>query len=110
MFFFSYIFVMVNQKTFYKFKTITKTKKMIFTAMAVLAFSAVSMANTIEVKEEVVVNNESKVKKTVVQIKDADCYEKAANYIDNVYDRNHNHTQEQNHDAFQAYLDGCLGK
>ena len=34
---------------------------MIFTAMAVLAFSAVSMANTIEVKEEVVVNNESKV-------------------------------------------------
>ncbi|WP_159687583.1 hypothetical protein [Flavobacterium sp. 9R] len=35
-------------------------KKMIFTAMAVLAFSAVSVANTIEVKEEVVVNNESK--------------------------------------------------
>lgn len=42
-------------------------KKMIFTAMAVLAFSAVSMANTIEVKEEVVVNNESKVENTLNQ-------------------------------------------
>ena len=62
MFFFSYIFVMVNQKTFYKFKTITKMKKMIFTAMAVLAFSAVSMANTIEVKEEVVVKTRVKLK------------------------------------------------
>ena len=53
---------MVNQKTFYKFKTITKMKKMIFTAMAVLAFSAVSMANTIEVKEEVVVKTRVKLK------------------------------------------------
>jgi hypothetical protein len=46
MFFFSYIFVTVNQKTFYKFKTVTKMKKMIFTAMAVLAFSAVSVAKS----------------------------------------------------------------
>jgi hypothetical protein len=67
MFFFSYIFVTVNQKTFYKFKTVTKMKKMIFTAMAVLAFSAVSMANTIEVKEEVVAE---------------DCYEKAMDAVD----------------------------
>ena len=51
-------------------------KKMIFTAMAVLAFSAVSMANTIEVKEEVVVNNESKVEVLVLE-KDKSCTDQA---------------------------------
>ena len=38
-------------------------KKMIFTAMAVLAFSAVSMANTIEVKEEILIKKESDINK-----------------------------------------------
>ncbi len=83
-------------------------KKMIFTAMAVLAFSAVSVANTIEVKEEVVVNKESKVEKTVVHLKVfADCYTKAMKYLDR-YDRNHNHTQSQNEAVYNAYLNGCL--
>lgn len=88
MFFFSYIFVMVNQKTFYKFKTITKMKKMIFTAMAVLAFSAVSMANTIEVKEEVVVNNESKVEVLNTEGEATQCQETAINiyeFVMNTY-------------------------
>jgi hypothetical protein len=83
-------------------------KKMIFTAMAVLAFSAVSMANTIEVKEEVVVNNESKEEKTVVHLEVfADCYTKAMNYLDR-YDRDGSHSQSQNEAVYNAYLNGCL--
>jgi hypothetical protein len=108
MFFFSYIFVMVNQKTFYKFKTVTKMKKMIFTAMAVLAFSAVSMANTIEVKEEVVENKDSKVKGTIVRLTVfADCYSKAVAYLER-YDRYNRNSQAHNEAVYNAYLDGCL--
>ena len=74
MFFFSYIFVTVNQKTFYKFKTVTKMKKMIFTAMAVLAFSAVSMAKSPKVVK--------KTKKVNVKVAAPDCgLEKFKAYI-----------------------------
>jgi hypothetical protein len=51
---------MVNQKTIYKFKPVLKMKKLVFTAIAAVVFSGVSFAGTKEVKEEVVVNNESK--------------------------------------------------
>ncbi len=47
---------MVNQKTIYKFKPLLKMKKLLFTALAVVAFSGVTMANTVEVKEEVVID------------------------------------------------------
>ncbi|MBQ0907301.1 hypothetical protein KBJ98_01140 [Flavobacterium sp. F-328] len=42
-------------------------KKMIFTALAVVAFSGAAMANTGEVKEDVVFSNENKVEAAVVQ-------------------------------------------
>ena len=49
-------------------------KKIIFTAMAVLAFSAVSMANTIEVKEDiakaVILEEEATVTKKVMPVID----------------------------------------
>lgn len=78
-------------------------KKMIFTAMAVLAFSAVSVANTIEVKEEVVVNNESKEVKTLA----SDCFTKAMNYIDKVYDPNGTKSPAEVEAAYQGYIKGC---
>lgn len=42
---------MVDQKTIYKFKLLLKTKKLVFTALVVVAFSGVAMANSVEVKE-----------------------------------------------------------
>lgn len=75
---------------------------MIFTAMAVLAFSAVSVANTIEVKEEVVVNNETKVEKTVV-LDDADtCREFAMGMTDMV-----DLDPVATHDFYQAMYNLC---
>ena len=44
---------MVNQENNYKFKPLKKMKKLLFTAIAVIAFSGVSMAETKEVKNEV---------------------------------------------------------
>lgn len=98
---------------------------MIFTAMAVLAFSAVSVANTIEVKEEVVVNNElsankattpaievkeevvvnneSKVEKAVVQDDDYNCYGFAMAMTDMT-----NLSPVATHDFYQAMLSLCL--
>jgi hypothetical protein len=77
-------------------------KKLLFTALAVVAFSAVSMANTIEVKEEVVVNNESNVEKTVI-LEDSDsCQEFAMNMTDKT-DLNPVDT----HDFYQAMLSIC---
>jgi hypothetical protein len=43
--------MMVNQKTIYKFKPLLKMKKLVLTALAVVAFSGVSKANTVEAKE-----------------------------------------------------------
>jgi hypothetical protein len=42
-------------------------KKLVFTALAVLAFSGAAIANTGEVKEDVVFSNENKVEAAVVQ-------------------------------------------
>lgn len=42
-------------------------KKMIFTALSVVAFSGAAMAKTAEVKEDVVFSNENKVEAAVVQ-------------------------------------------
>ncbi len=80
-------------------------KKMIFTAMAVLAFSAVSMANTIEVKEEVVVNNESKVEETILSDDSDSCQELAMEMTDGTdFD-----DPTLTHDYYQAWLDWCYG-
>ena len=60
-------------------------KKMIFTAMAVLAFSAVSMANTIELKEdiaEVVISEEVTVTKKVIPAIDVCAILAIATYLD----------------------------
>ena len=78
-------------------------KKMIFTAMAVLAFSAVSMANTIEVKEEVVVNNESKVEKTFIEEDASACEEFAMDMTDATDFRDDSLT----HDYYQFWLEWC---
>jgi hypothetical protein len=67
MFFFSYIFVTVNQKTFYKFKTVTKMKKMIFTAMAVVLLNTVVFAD-------------SNVFKKTFAVGSVDCYGFAMDY------------------------------
>jgi hypothetical protein len=71
-------------------------KKLVFTALAVVAFSATSFAATKEVKENKVYGN--------------DCYQKAADYVSNEYDPNNTHTQEQNEAAYQAYYAGCEDK
>ena len=71
-------------------------KKLLFTALAVVAFSGVAMADTLEVKEDKVFYE--------------DCYTQAADYVDNVYDPNGTHTAEQNNVIYQAYLAGCLAK
>ncbi|MFV8345143.1 hypothetical protein [Flavobacterium sp. ZB4P13] len=71
-------------------------KKLLFTALAVVAFSGVAMAGTHEVKE---------VKE--VEVVAEDCTTKAMNYIDNVYDPNGTRTPEQNHAAYQGYYQGC---
>lgn len=68
-------------------------KKLVFTALTVVAFSGVAMAGTHEVKE--------------VKVLSDDCTTKAINYIDNDYDRDGTHTSVENHDAYQAYLAGC---
>jgi hypothetical protein len=52
-FFFFFNFTMVNQKNIYKFKPLLIMKKLLFTAIALVAFSSASMANTIA-HEEVV--------------------------------------------------------
>lgn len=52
----SNIFTLVNQKNIYKFKTVLIMKKLLFTALAVVTFCGVAMANTVEVKEEVVID------------------------------------------------------
>ena len=68
-------------------------KKLVFTAIAVIAFSGVSMAETREAKKEV--------------LPPTDCQTKAMDYIDNVYDKDGTHTAMQNYDAYHAYLAGC---
>ncbi len=67
-------------------------KKLFFTAIALLAFSGISMASTVEVKESAV----------------TDCYSRAGDYIDNVYDPCGTHTAEENNAVYQAFLAGCL--
>lgn len=67
-------------------------KKMIFTAMTVLAFSAVSVANTIEVKEEVVVNNESKVEVLNAEEVATPCEDAAAITVSLAEEEYHNET------------------
>lgn len=71
-------------------------KKMIFTALAVVAFSGVSFAGTKEVKKEV--------------LPPTDCQTKAMNYVDNVFDPNGTHTAAENNAAYQGYVAGCEGK
>jgi hypothetical protein len=69
-------------------------KKLVFTALAVVAFSGVAMANSVEVKEDKVFYE--------------DCYTKAADYVDKIYDKDGTHTNEENNVVYQAYLAGCL--
>ena len=73
-------------------------KKLLFTALAVVAFSGVAMADTkvVEIKEDEVVFE--------------DCTTSVMNYIDNVYDKDGTHSAAQNYDAYQAYLAGCQSK
>jgi hypothetical protein len=71
-------------------------KKLLFTALAVVAFSEIAMAGTHEVKE--------------MEVLAEDCQTKAMNYIDNDYDKDGTHTQMENHDAYQSYLAGCNSK
>lgn len=98
----------LTKKTIYKFKPVLIMKKLLFTALAVVAFNGIAMANTIEVKEEII-SNSIKIELTNQQAEVKDCYTKAADYVDNVYDPNGNHSSTQNNAVFQAYLDGCLG-
>jgi hypothetical protein len=85
---------LVNQKTIYKFKLLLKMKKLLFTALAVVAFSGVVVAENLEVKEDKVFYED-------------DCKTKAMNYVDNVYDPNGTHSPEQNNAAYQGYLQAC---
>lgn len=77
-------------------------KKMIFTALAVVAFSGAAIANTIEIKEKVLVNNESNVEKTVI-LKDSDSCQEFAMDMTEITDLNPVAT----HDFYQAMLSIC---
>lgn len=68
-------------------------KKLVLTALAVVAFSGVAMAGTHEEKE--------------VKVLADDCMTKAMNYIDNVYDPNGTKSPTQVNAAYQGYLQGC---
>jgi hypothetical protein len=68
-------------------------KKLVFTALAVVAFSVSAMAGTKEVKKAKVAAD--------------DCYTKAMNYITNVYDPNGTKTNQECEAAYQGYLQGC---
>jgi hypothetical protein len=48
-------------------------KKLVFTALAVVAFSGVAMAKTGEVKEEATLNNEIKVQKVLAEEEPSQC-------------------------------------
>ena len=48
---------MVNQTKFINFKKHLKMKKLFFSAVALIAFSSVSMANTIEIDEKKVMDD-----------------------------------------------------
>ncbi|OAZ04537.1 hypothetical protein [Flavobacterium succinicans] len=73
---------------------------MIFTAMAVLAFSAVSVANTIEVKEEVVVYNESR------EILFTSCEQQAIDYVA-FCDPNNKWDAETAHGVYRNAVEEC---
>ncbi|NRT11654.1 hypothetical protein HNQ00_001279 [Flavobacterium sp. 14A] len=60
------------------------------------------MANSAEVKDEVVISIQSKL-----IILGESCETKAMDYIDGDYDSDGDHTAMENHDAYQAYLAGC---
>jgi hypothetical protein len=68
-------------------------KKLLFTALAVVAFSGVAMASNLEVKEMEVLSEE--------------CYVEAGDYLDNEYDPNGTRTDEQNEAAYQGYYAAC---
>lgn len=87
---------MVNQKTIYKFKPLLKMKKLAFIALAVIAFSGVSMAGTLEVKE---------VKKEVV-LKADYCQEFAMDFIAEMDPNNEMGSVDANN-AYQDLLDMC---
>ena len=78
------------------------SKKLLFSAVAVLAFNGVAMANSAEVKDEVVISIQSKL-----IILAESCETKAMDYIDRDYDSDGVHSAMENHDAYQAYLAGC---
>ena len=68
-------------------------KKLLFTALTIVAFSGAAMAGTHEVKE--------------MEILSEDCYLQAADYVDTVYDPNGTHTAAENEAAYQGYYAGC---
>ncbi|TWI02367.1 hypothetical protein IQ05_00613 [Flavobacterium tiangeerense] len=59
-------------------------KKLVFTALAVVAFSGAAMAKTGEVKEDVVVSDKLKVEvpSKLVEDEDNKCMDNAMNFID----------------------------
>lgn len=87
------MFALVYQENSINLNQFKKMKKLLFTALAVMAFSGVAMADTLEVKEDKVFYE--------------DCYTQAANYVDNVYDPNGTHSPQQNDAAYQGYYQAC---
>jgi hypothetical protein len=78
-------------------------KKLVFTALAVVAFSGISMANTIA-DEEVKEKNE---KTTIVLVAD---YWDCANLANNVYtELQEVISQEEAMQNADAYFDDCMG-
>lgn len=67
-------------------------KKLLFTALAVVAFSGVAMANNLEVEKAVVFNDP--------------CASKAADYTDS-QDPNGTNSPEKNNENYRAYYQGC---
>lgn len=83
---------MVNQKTIYKFKPELKIKKLVFTALAVVAFSATSFAETREVK--------------VDEILFTACEDEAMGKMDSL-DPEDEMPPEEAHNVYRGYVEAC---
>jgi hypothetical protein len=84
--------IWLTTKLFINFKDLI-IKKLLFTALAVVAFSGVAMAEDSSEKEAFLFSR--------------DCFAEGADYINNEYDPNNTRSNEDNEEAYTAYYTQC---
>jgi hypothetical protein len=97
------MFITVNRKIFINLNIIIM-KKFVFTVLAVVAFSGVSMASTVEIKEGIVLSKTIKEALVVKLVEERnDCYDKAMDAVDCAGSND----SAYNHDLYQWVLANC---